>query len=107
MDNDASPFGVWQPWSVHEVAMLFSSVTVPWWIAGGWALDLFLGIQTREHEDIDVQILRRDQHPIRGLLQTWDMQAAHHITHQDRGTFRGGETGPRLSFAGHRYWCLP
>ena len=55
MDNDPSPFGVWQPWSVHEVALLFSSVTVPWWIAGGWALDLFLGIQTREHEDIDVQ----------------------------------------------------
>lgn len=107
MDNDPSPFGVWHPWSVHKVALLFSSVTVPWWIAGGWALDLFLGVQTREHEDIDVQILRRDQHAIRGLLQTWDVQAAHPTTHQDAWPFRAWEAGTVLSFDVHDIWCRP
>jgi len=29
-------------------------VTAPWYIAAGWALDLFRGEQTREHEDIEV-----------------------------------------------------
>jgi Aminoglycoside-2''-adenylyltransferase len=33
----------------------------PWWIAGGWAADMFLGEQTREHEDVDVVALRRDR----------------------------------------------
>jgi hypothetical protein len=32
----------------------------PWWIAGGWALDLFLGYQTRGHGDLDVGVLRCD-----------------------------------------------
>ncbi|HEU5381678.1 MAG TPA: hypothetical protein VFV38_40175 [Ktedonobacteraceae bacterium] len=51
--------------------------TIPWWIAGGWALDLFLGVQTREHEDLDVLFLRRDHHEIRARLQGWDVQEAY------------------------------
>ena len=34
----------------------------------------FLGVQTREHHDIDIQILRRDQQAVRALLQQWDIQ---------------------------------
>ena len=107
MGNDPNPFGVWHPWSVHEVATLFSSVTVPWWIAGGWALDLFLGGQTREHEDIDVQILRRDQHAIRELLQAWDVQAAHPTTRPEEWPLRAWEAGTVLSSAVHDIWCRP
>jgi hypothetical protein len=32
----------------------------PWWVCGGWAVDLQLGRQTREHKDIEIAILRRD-----------------------------------------------
>lgn len=32
-----------------------------WGIAGGWAIDLFVGRQLRPHADIDVAILRDDQ----------------------------------------------
>jgi hypothetical protein len=42
------------------VAALLAGIDSPWWIAGGWALDLFIGDQTRAHEDLDVGILRRD-----------------------------------------------
>jgi hypothetical protein len=31
-------------------------VTAPWYIAAGWALDLFRGEQTREHEDTEVGV---------------------------------------------------
>ena len=75
MTNETNHFGLWQPWQPEEVARFFSTLTVPWWIAGGWALDLFLGVQTRAHEDIDVLFLRRDQHEIRARLQGWDVQA--------------------------------
>ncbi len=42
-----------------------------WWIAGGWAIDLYLGHQSRPHQDIDVAVLRRDQHILRRHLQDW------------------------------------
>jgi Aminoglycoside-2''-adenylyltransferase len=31
-------------------------VTEPWCVAGGWAIDLFLGRRTREHDDIEVAV---------------------------------------------------
>jgi hypothetical protein len=33
----------------------------PWAIAGGWALDLYFGFETRPHADVDIAILRPDQ----------------------------------------------
>lgn len=107
MGNNPNPFGPWQPWSVHQIAALFSTLTVPWWIAGGWALDLFLGVQIREHEDIDVQILRRDHLTIRGLLDAWDVQAASPTTHPDAWPFRAWEAGTVLSSVVHDVWCRP
>ena len=51
-----TPTHHWQPLSVQETVDLLYSLPVPWWIAGGWAIDLYLGRQTRPHEDIDVLI---------------------------------------------------
>lgn len=39
-----------------------------WGIAGGWAIDLFVGRQMRPHVDIDVAILRDDQARLRESL---------------------------------------
>jgi len=33
----------------------------PWFIAGGWAIDLFLGKETRVHSDIEIGIYRKHQ----------------------------------------------
>lgn len=41
---------------------------IAWAVAGGWALDLFLGRQTREHADLDLAIWRSDQHKVRAAL---------------------------------------
>lgn len=43
------------------VASLMESFPHPWWIAGGWALDLLAGEPYREHEDIEIGIDRRHQ----------------------------------------------
>jgi len=43
----------------------------PWFIAGGWAIDLFLGRLTRKHADIEVAVLRADQHRVMRHLNGW------------------------------------
>lgn len=63
----------WHPLLPEEICELFKPLTIPWWIAGGWAIDLFLGKKTREHLDIDVQILRKDQLIIQEFLDNWDL----------------------------------
>jgi hypothetical protein len=39
-----------------------SSVDAPWWVTGGWALDVFLWSTARAHADLDIGVLRRDAH---------------------------------------------
>jgi hypothetical protein len=107
MANDAHPFGIWQPWQPHEVARFFSILNVPWWIAGGWAIDLFIGTQTRKHDDIDIQVLRRDQQVIRALLSGWDVQEAHPTTPMSDWPFRSWEPGQPLRPGVHDVWCRP
>lgn len=60
--------------SPAEAAALLAHVDAPWWVAGGWALDLFLGGWTREHDDLDVAILRRDEARVRDALPGWDVE---------------------------------
>ena len=39
----------------------------PWWIIGGWSIDVFTGI-SREHEDMDISILSSDAEAFRLFL---------------------------------------
>ena len=41
-------------WTPGQVAQHLAGITTPWCVAAGWALDLFRGIQTREHGDIEI-----------------------------------------------------
>lgn len=63
----------WQPLSVEKVSELLSGLEVPWWIAGGWAIDLFVGRQTRSHGDTDVLVRRDDQLKVQEYLSGWDL----------------------------------
>ena len=107
MADEAHPLGRWQPWSPHDVATFFAPLHAPWWIAGGWAIDLFLGRQTREHEDIDVQVLRRDQHAVRTLFGAWDVQAALPPPRDEAWPFRPWLLDETLDPAIHDIWCRP
>lgn len=43
-------------WTPGEVARLLAGLPAPWYVAAGWALDLFRGVQTREHGDIEIAV---------------------------------------------------
>jgi Aminoglycoside-2''-adenylyltransferase len=70
---EPSRLGNWASTTPEDAASWFSSLTVPWWVAGGWALDLFLGRQFREHGDFDVGVLRRDFPKLRAALPNWEV----------------------------------
>jgi len=58
----------WLPLTFDETRAVFAPLAVPWWIAGGWAIDVYLGRQTREHADIDVSVLRAHHRKLAALL---------------------------------------
>ena len=53
------------------VARLLEGFPGRWWLAGGWAIGAWLGGPTREHEDLEISILRRDQTLLRRHLPGW------------------------------------
>ncbi len=53
---------------VETVQQELSAFDRPWWVAGGWALDLFLGTVARVHHDIDIIIPRSAQLTLQQFL---------------------------------------
>jgi len=72
-------FGPWAPYDPPAVAHLFAEAAFPWWIGGGWAVEAVTG-NCREHEDIDVVVLRRDLPQVRGHLAGFHLWSAHRGT---------------------------
>jgi hypothetical protein len=78
------------------VAGLF--VNTRWWLAGGYALELAAGRGWRDHGDIDVLLLRRDQLSVQQALGGWEWWAA-------AGTLRPWRAGEVLPAEVHNLWC--
>ena len=49
---------LWDAWRPDHVAALLAGVQAPWYVAAGWAIDLFLGEERREHEDLEIAVPR-------------------------------------------------
>jgi len=47
-----------------------------WFIAGGWAIDLYLEKETRQHEDIEIAIFRQNQIALQNYLGGWILKKA-------------------------------
>lgn len=60
------------PLRPNEILYLLGDATFQWWIGGGWAIDLFLGDQTRPHFDTDVAIARDSQLATQSELKAWE-----------------------------------
>ncbi len=67
----------WEPLAAEELVDLLAGVQTPWWLAGGVALDLFVGHPTRHHHDLDVEIPRAGLDALIGHLRGWDPHTAH------------------------------
>jgi hypothetical protein len=42
-----------------------------WWIGGGWAIDVWAGAPSREHEDIEICVMRHDQAALQAYCADW------------------------------------
>lgn len=63
----------WRPWTPEQIADRLAGVRVPWYVAGGWAVDLHLGRETpqtasREHEDLEIGVPATGWPEIAGAL---------------------------------------
>ncbi len=96
MDGIATRFG-----APRRIATLLADFPQRWAFAGGWAVDLYLGRETREHKDVDVAILRRDQALIRAYLSErgWSLEKAHD------GRLTPWAPGEYLELPIHVVWC--
>ncbi len=60
----------------QKIAALMQNFQSDWFIAGGWAIDLYLGKISRPHADIEIAIFRRDQIFLQSYLNGWLLKKA-------------------------------
>jgi hypothetical protein len=91
----------WRAARPTEAVVWLSALEAPWWIAGGWSLDLFAGYQSRTHKDLDIGILRRDALGVISALRSWEFFEA-----KDGTLSRlGAGAAPRANV--NSLWCRP
>ena len=59
-----------------RLLQVMADFDAPWWVTGGWALDLWMERQTRSHQDLDIAILRGDQQKLYRSLNQWELYYA-------------------------------
>ncbi|MGW4562231.1 nucleotidyltransferase domain-containing protein [Streptomyces sp. NPDC004561] len=94
--------GRWVPDRPEDAAAVFAKADFPWWIAGGYAIELAAGRELRPHGDLDVLVLRRDQDLVRDLLADWDLYVA---DPPGQGKLRPWRPGEVLQPPLHDIWC--
>lgn len=65
----------------HRVAGIMSKFGFSWFIAGGWAIDLFLDRETRVHDDIEIGIYRKNQ---MHLYRYFEKDKKHYMDNRSR-----------------------
>ncbi len=97
---DGPPLEAWAPWHPQQAARQLADVRAPWCVVGGWAIDLFLGRETRPHEDLEIAILRADFPEVRGRLAGF---ALHTVREGEVRALQPGELPPPEN---HQNWVL-
>lgn len=68
--------GRWRETSPQELRDWLEGIQVPWAFAGGWALDLWAGRQSRQHSDIEITCLRHNLSVLIEALPTFEAAVA-------------------------------
>lgn len=82
------------------MAARLAALDVPWCVVGGWSIDLSLGRITREHEDLEIEILRSDFRAVRAALAPL---VAHAVGSGEVRLLGSGEVPPAPL---HQSWFL-
>jgi hypothetical protein len=90
----------WRPWTPEEAALRLRRFDRPWCVAGGWAIDLFLGEQTRPHGDLEIAIIRSDFPLVRAALADFTLFSVG--DGEVRSLPRGADPPPEK----HQNWVL-
>ena len=93
------PYSQWQSVSIAEVTQLFADAPFTWGLAGGYAVEQFLGTSLREHSDLDVVVYRDEQLQVQHWLAGWNLYAA-----DPPGTLRPWIIGEHLPYGIHDIW---
>ena len=72
---DGPPLDAWRAWRPEQAAARLAGVGIDWCVVGGWAIDLWLGRETRAHDDLEIAILRDDFAAIRRHLHAFDLHS--------------------------------
>lgn len=97
--NTDIPYNSWQPLSLAEVTRVFADAGFTWGIAGGYAVEQFLGMSVRRHSDIDVVVYRDEQRRVHNWLSGWRLYAA-----DPPGTLRPWTDNEYLPYGVHDIW---
>ena len=83
-----------------SIASVMSDFQPSWFVAGGWAIDLFLEKETRPHEDIEIAVFRKDQIALHDYFNGWLLQK---IVNGEPVVWQQNE---RLSLPTHEIHCF-
>ncbi|HEY1710721.1 MAG TPA: hypothetical protein VGG10_20810 [Rhizomicrobium sp.] len=74
--GDGPDLDAWEAWTPEEASRILAGVDAPWMVVGGWAIDLYLGRETRVHEDLEIAVPRSFFPAIRAKLAGYALHAA-------------------------------
>ena len=93
------PYTSWEPLTVAQAVHLFRDAPFEWGLAGGYAVEQFVGKPIRPHSDIDVIVFRDQQQLVQHWLKDWHLYAA-----DPPGTLRPWLTNEYLPYGIHDIW---
>jgi hypothetical protein len=53
---EGPPLENWRAWTPAQAAKALEGLDAPWCVVGGWSIDLAIGRQSREHEDLEIAV---------------------------------------------------
>jgi hypothetical protein len=93
--------GTWRATAPTDAAAWLAPLGARWWFAGGWAIDLHAGAQSRPHADLDVGILRRDAREVLAVFSSWQ------VFEIEAGVLTWLKPGALPRSSVNSLWCRP
>lgn len=95
------PLDRWNPLPPAELQIVMRDAQFSWCLAGGYAIERFVGNAYRDHADTDISVFRPDQLALNSYLADWALYAA-----DPPGHLRPWEPGEWLGEDVHDIWAF-